>query len=109
MYSYYIDELAALELREAELVYLSYFAHLGQAAKGEVWARRFYREYRAIIDELKHNPFRYPICTVYPFDCIDTEYRRFVVGWFTVFYTVESDRFIVWHVRSSKSDFTSLA
>lgn len=109
MYEYVIEDIANLELRDVEMVYLTYFARLGDAAKGAEWAERFYREYREKINDLKKDPFRYPICTVYPFNCIDAEYRSFTVGWFTIFYTIEAKRFIVWHVRSSKSDFSSMA
>ncbi len=49
------------------------------------------------------------LCNVYPFDESNEHgYRSFRLGWFTVFYTVEVSSFTVWHVRSSKSDFTTL-
>lgn len=108
MYEYLIDDVANLELRDVETVYLTYFARLGDAARGAEWAARFYSDYRERIEEVKENPFRHPVCTVYPFDCVDTEYRSFTVGWFTVFYTVGDGKFAVWHVRSSKSDFSSM-
>lgn len=108
-YRYRIDDIANLELRNVETVYLTYFARIGNMAKGVEWAASFYADYRAQIEELKSNPYRYPACDVYPFDCIETKYRSFRVGWFTIFYTVEEDTFTVWHVRSSKSNFTTIA
>lgn len=108
MYKYRIDAVAALELRDAGDLYESYFAELGDYEKGVEWADYFYREYSSVIERLKSNPFFYPVCNVYPFDIIDTSYRSFTCGWFTVFYTVELDSFTVWHIRSSKSDFCTL-
>ena len=109
-YSYRIDDLAQAELDAVGGLYISYFAKLGDPAKGRAWANRFYAEYRQRINGLKANPHRYPKCTVYPFGLVDTEYRSFVVGWFTVFYTVEErdGTFTVWHIRSSRSDFTKM-
>lgn len=108
VYSYRIDEVANLELIEAGDLYVSYFARLGEYEKGLIWSDRFYEAYLKEIDRLKVNPLVHPQCSVYPFDCIDTGYRSFTVGWFTVFYTVEETTFTVWHIRSSKSDFTSV-
>ena len=108
MFKYRIDDLAVLELQEADRAYVSYFARLGERSKGEAWARRFFRDYFERINLLKSNPFFYGKCRVYPFDEVETEYRSFTVGWFTVFYTVETDTFTVWHVRPSRSDFTTI-
>lgn len=108
MYKYLIDDIAQAELDSVGGVYISYFARLGDSAKGRAWANRFYREYRERITTLKSDPFRYGRCLVYPFDRVETQYRSFTVGWFTVFYTVEADTFTVWHIRSSRSDFTTL-
>ncbi|MBQ9004555.1 MAG: type II toxin-antitoxin system RelE/ParE family toxin [Eggerthellaceae bacterium] len=108
MHRYLIDDIAQAELDSAGGVYISYFARLGDPAKGRAWANRFYRTYRERIEELKENPTRHGRCRVYPFDALDTEYRSFTCGWFTVFYTVEPDSFTVWHVRSSRSDFTTI-
>ena len=110
MYRYRIDDLAQAELDAVGGVYISYFASLGNPAKGRAWANRFYREYRRRIDALKGQPRRFPICTVYPFNVVEARYRSFVVGWFTIFYTVEDDEcaFTVWHIRSSRSDFSTL-
>lgn len=109
-YSYFIDDIAQAELAEAGATYVSYFSELGDSAKGKAWANRFYGEYRRRIEELKLNPYRFPVCTVYPFDVVDTEYRSFAVGWFTVFYTVDERNasLIVWHIRSSRSDFSGI-
>lgn len=108
MYNYLIDDQAVTDLIEAEFSYRIYFAHLGEYSKGEQWARRFMDEYRRHIELLKENPFIHGICTLYPFDCVETKYRRFTVGWHTAFYTVDDASFTVWAVRSSKSDFSSL-
>ena len=107
-YKYLIDDIAQAELDSVGGVYISYFARLGDSAKGRRWANRFYRAYRDRINLLKEDPHQFGICRVYPFNVVDTEYRSFVVGWFTVFYTVAADSFTVWHVRSSRSDFTTI-
>ncbi|WP_165173287.1 type II toxin-antitoxin system RelE/ParE family toxin [Adlercreutzia sp. ZJ242] len=109
MFSYKIDDVALLELRDVERVYVTYFARFGEYAKGERWAQRFYEDYRQSIEEIKRDPYIHGICRVHPFDCVDTTYRCFTVGWFTIFYTVEGSSVIVWHVRSSKSDFSTLS
>lgn len=110
MYSYLIDDIAQAELDAVGGVYISYFASLGDPAKGRAWANRFYHEYRSAITQLKKEPYGHPICTLYPFNIVPTEYRSFTVGWFTVFYTVESEArsFTVWHIRSSRSDFSAM-
>lgn len=108
MYDYRIDELAVLDLQEADRIYTTYFARLGDRAKGEEWATQFFSDYHGKIERLKDNPFFYGKCGVYPFNRGDTEYRSFVVGWFTVFYTVEATSFTVWHVRPSRSDFSQI-
>ena len=108
MYEYRIDELAVLELQEADRMYTAYFARLGDRAKGEAWAARFFQDYFEKVNQLKENPFFYGKCDVYPFTRGETEYRSFTVGWFTVFYTVEAETFTVWHVRPSRSDFTKM-
>ncbi len=108
MYRYRIDVLAQRELEQVGDVYEGYFVDLGDYEKGVAWADRFYSEYARSIERLKNNPFIYPRCTLYPFDLIDTEYRSFRCGWFTVFYTVEEKTFTVWHIRSSRSDFTKM-
>ena len=108
MYEYRIDDLAVLELQEADRIYTTYFARLGEREKGEAWAARFFVDYFETIERLKKNPFFYGKCRVYPFNQGATEYRSFVVGWFTVFYTVEAESFTVWHVRPSRSDFTAM-
>ena len=102
--------MAQAELDSVGGTYVSWFAPLGNPAKGRAWANRFYGEYRGRIEGPRSNPWRFPACTVYPFDAVDTEYRSFVVGWFTVFYTVEGEAgtFTVWHVRSSRSDFSKM-
>lgn len=108
MFSYCIDNIANIELIEAGNAYLSYFCRIGEPEKGDAWCDRFYEAYLREIERLEANPFIRPVCTVYPFDELDTTYRSFAVGWFTVFYTVEDSSFTVWHVRSSKSDFSSV-
>ena len=108
MYEYLIDDVAQAELDSVGGVYISYFARFGDPAKGRAWANRFYKAYRDHIEELKADPLRYGKCRVYPFNAIETEYHSFTVGWFTVFYTIEDESFTVWHVRSSRSDFTTV-
>lgn len=108
MFNYVLDPLAALELEEVAYVYESYFAKIGDLRKGVDWADAFYDLYGKEIEEIKANPFKHGVCTEFPFDSVDTDYRSFVVGWFTVFYTVEESTFTVWHVRSSKSDFNAI-
>ena len=108
MYEYRIDDIAALELQEADHIYVSYFAKLGEYEKGEAWAARFFDDYFEHIDALKRNPFLYSECSLYPFGGTDVGYRSFRVGRFIVFYTVEETSFTVWHVRSSRSDFSTL-
>ncbi len=108
MYSYRIDAIANIELADAGSAYLGYFARIGEPDKGEIWCDRFYDAYLGEIGRLEANPFIHPVCVVYPFDELDTTYRSFTVGWFTVFYTIEETTFTVWHVRSSKSDFSSV-
>ena len=46
MYSYRIDDFAQAELDSVGGIYISYFAQLGDTAKGRRWANRFYRGYR---------------------------------------------------------------
>ena len=106
MSRYRISDLAQAELEQVREAYTTYFIRLSDPAKGRAWAQRFYRAYRQRIEELKSNPYRYAACSVFPFDSVETEYRSFVVDWFTVFYTVEEDEdaFTVWHIRSSHSD-----
>jgi hypothetical protein len=108
MYKYFIDDVALNELNSVENVYINYFAKFGDPSKGKQWADDFYAQYRQIIETLKINPYKYHICNIFPFDQIPTQYRYFTVGWFTVFYTVEPDCFIVWHVMSSRADFSQL-
>ena len=110
MYRYFIDEAAQAELDSVGGAYIAYFTTLGDPAKGRLWANRFYRDYRAAVEALEANPYRHRVCDLYPFDAIETEYRSFRVGWFTIFYSVDEDKkaFAVWHVRSSQSDFTKL-
>lgn len=48
-YSYLIDDLARAELDAVGGTYISYFAMLGDPAKGRLWANRFYAEYRRCI------------------------------------------------------------
>ena len=108
MYSYLIDPLAELELEQAGRTYEFYFDELGDYEKGIAWADRFYADYAETIARLKDNPFFYARCTVFPFDQVDTAYRSFRCGWFTVFYTVESHSFTVWHIRASRSDFSEI-
>ncbi len=109
MHSYRIDPVAQLELEEAGNVYIRYFAGLGDIERGEELAEAFFDSYIDKIQQLKRMPFMHPLCNVYPFDDANERgYRSFRLGWFTVFYTVEDCAFTVWHVRSSKSDFTTL-
>ena len=109
MYKYLIDDIALIELRDVENTYISYFAKMGDLEKGIMWSSRFYEDYKKSIDEIKENPYKYSKCCIYPFNCIETQYRYFTVGWFTIFYTVEDDSFTIWHIRSSKSDFSTLS
>ena len=109
MYRYTIDPVAQLELEEAGNVYIAYFTGLGEPERGGELSEAFAFDYIQKIQQLKKTPFMYPLCTVYPFDGSDPHgYRSFRVGWFTVFYTVADDSFTVWHIRSSKSDFTAI-
>ena len=108
MYRYRIDPLAKIELEQAGLAYESFFDDLGDYEKGVAWADRFYLDYAKAIDTISLNPYFYPVCTVYPFNELSSRYRSFRCGWFTVFYTVEEQSFTVWHIRSSRSDFTAL-
>lgn len=108
MYKYIIDAIAEVELQEAGSAYELYFANIGDYEKGVAWADRFYAEYKEKIETLKENPFLYSPCCVYPFVLIETEYRSFPCGWYTIFYTVDDSSFTVWHIRSSRSDFTSI-
>lgn len=66
-YSYLIDDFAQAELDAVGGTYISYFAKFGDSAKGRAWANRFYAEYHSCINDLKNNPYRYPICSEYPF------------------------------------------
>lgn len=110
MYGYLIDPVAQLELEEAGNIYIRYFAGLGDIRRGEELADAFFDSYIDKIQQLKQMPYMHALCNVYPFDESNGHgYRSFRLGWFTVFYTVENSSFTVWHVRSSKSDFTSLA
>lgn len=106
MYNYVIDQLAETELAQAGEAYENYFFLYGEYEKGVAWADKFYADYAETIERLKSNPFFYAKCDIYPFDILETEYRSFRCGWFTVFYTVQKDTFTVWHVRSSQSDFS---
>ena len=109
MYSYRIDPIAQLELEEAGNVYIRYFAGLGDIERGEELADALFESYLDKVEQLKQMPFMHALCNVYPFDENNEHgYRSFRLGWFTVFYTVEASSFTVWHVRSSKSDFTLL-
>lgn len=107
-YDYLIDDIAQIELNSVASVYEAYFAKFGELQKGIEWADSFYETYEAKIEELKTCPTKYHVCTLYPFNLIETDYRTFTVGWFTVFYTVEKNTFTIWHIRSSSSDFTQL-
>lgn len=110
MYGYLIDPVAQLELEEAGNIYIRYFAGLGDIRRGEELADAFFDSYIDKIQQLKQMPYMHALCNVYPFDESNGHgYRSFRLGWFTVFYTVENSSFTVWHVRRSKSDFTSLA
>lgn len=106
MFEYLIDSGAVGDLIAAERAYLEYFSRFGEYEKGVRWAECFFKEYKHEIELLKCDPYRYPPCRIFPFDCGSTAYRSFVVGWFTVFYTVEESSFTVWAVKSSKSDFS---
>ncbi len=108
MYEYRITESATADLLMAEHAYLDYFLRLGDCGKGVAWAQDFFDSYRREIERMKVDPFRHPYCRVFPFDSLDTGYRSFIVGWFTVFYTVEEESFTVWAVKSSKSDFRNI-
>lgn len=108
MFEYLIDPEAVGDLIAAERAYLEYFSRFGEYEKGVLWEERFFVEYRREIEILKCDPCHHPPCRVFPFDCCDTMYRSFVVGWFTVFYTVEESSFTVWAVKSSKSDFSRI-
>ena len=110
MYKYRIDPIAQIELEEAGNTYIRYFAGLGDIHRGEILAEAFFEGYIDKIQQLKQMPFMHPLCNVYPFnDSNPSGYRSFRIGWFTVFYTVEDAWLTVWHVRSSKSDFTSIS
>ena len=52
MYRYLIDDIAQAELDSVGGTYVSWFASLGDPAKGRAWANRFYGEYRSRIDGL---------------------------------------------------------
>ena len=106
MFEYFVDPEAVGDLMAAERAYLEYFSRFGEYEKGVRWAERFFEDYRQEIENLKRDPCKHPVCCVFPFDCCDTAYRSFVVGWFTVFYTVEEASFVVWAVKGSKSDFS---
>lgn len=109
MHSYRIDPVAQLELEEAGNAYIRYFAGLGEIERGEELADAFFDAYIDKIHQLEQMPFMHPLCNVYPFDGgSPLGYRSFRLGWFTVFYTVETATLTVWHVRSSKSDFTTI-
>lgn len=109
MHEYFIDPVAQIELEEAGNAYLAYFTAQGNARRGAELAEAFAYDYRRKIDQLKKTPCMYPFCSVYPFSHgNENGYRSFRIGWFTVFYTVYEDSFVVWHVRSSKSDFSAL-
>lgn len=109
MLRYLIDPAAQLELEDAAEAYIKYFTDLGESERGDNLAMAFVYDYLDIIEQLKSMPYMYPLCSVYPFDGSDPSgYRSFRVGWFTVFYTVSDDSIVVWHVRSSKSDFTAI-
>lgn len=107
VHNYLIDPAAQLELEEAGEIYISYFTELGEPSRGLELSEAFVYDYIDKIQQLKKTPFMYPLCSVYPFDADNPNgYRSFRVGWFTVFYTVENGSVIVWHIRSSKSDFS---
>ena len=109
MHEYLIDPVAQIELEEAGNAYLAYFTAQGNTRRGAELSKAFAYDYRRKIKQLKKTPYMYPLCSVYPFSCAnEAGYRSFRVGWFTVFYTVHDDSFVVWHVRSSKSDFSSM-
>ena len=109
MLSYRIDPIAQIELEEAGNAYIRYFASLGQIDRGEELATAFFDSYIDKIQQLKKMPYMHPLCNVYPFDASNEHgYRSFYLGWFTVFYTVGDSDLVVWHVRSSKSDFSTM-
>ena len=45
MYEHRIDDLAVLELQDADHTYVSYFSRLGEPEKGEQWAAQFFSDY----------------------------------------------------------------
>ena len=107
MYNLRLIASARLDMAKALQSYRDYFEKLGDVRKGEKWADDFLTQFRAHLNELKNNPFKYHICTLYPFDKDNEKYRYFTIKWHAVFYFVENDTVYIARILSAKTDFSA--
>ena len=97
------DYLAALKtIRE-------YFIEKNSTELGEKHIERFKTELKKREEIIIESPEFYSVRREYAPSRLGRLYRSFNVHWFVVFYTYdEADGVVVWYIRSSRSDYSSI-
>jgi plasmid stabilization system protein ParE len=103
-----VDVQAQEGLDSAKRSIYRFFEGIQDSEKGLFWAEQFVDEIEKQYELLRQNPERYPICTLYPLNIINEEYRYFKVMWFIVFYLFDEENVYVMQVSSSKSDLSRI-